>query len=325
LVDRCIEEVDFKLPRFFVEEKIGRRKLYKIYLESTVTMYENLFNTDSEILSDMGRNMDECSIERRTKLNAYLDREFVLGFEYSCSLRIMRGRKGNLVIALCIQFDKREIIIEEVELFAVVFGKDIDVLHTIYGEHMRFDNLEINIRRDTYKQKWLVIKELCNRQVECPNLTRTGLSIVFSGRMWKLLQSCLSTRVPKVLGDLKNICMTMNTFVEALKVKARSTIKKRCGLCQHPDEEDCKYTTQEKINEICSDIVKGKKVKTSSSILKFLWTKMDKLFLEIGADLRAEMRAEEDTVLKFLKEQPDKLLDYEPPVSKKSRQDFTYI
>jgi hypothetical protein len=319
-----MEGVIFNLPASYLKKELGRSTLPDDFTEKTEQMFLYLFNYEISELDESTRmNAQACSKAQNTK--AYQEASFTIKHTFNCALRIMRGRAGQLVLALAIQYAQREVVIEFGEKFIELFDADLEKVRRLYGDRIIIENIDMRFVKDTYDNSWLVIKEEEYWNLAEPTNQRTGNSIVLSGRLWSLLMNCLKTRVKPLLADMKNICSVFNGILSDLKVRARALIKAKCVGCQRPDnggQFSCARTTGTKMKQILSEIKSVKIIEAPGSVFNEMWSKIDKMIPEIVSELRVEMQAEEDLLMKHHLAVPGFLREHVPPRDGKTPSDI---
>jgi hypothetical protein len=310
-----MEGVIFNLPASYLRKTLGRSTLPEESTEKTEQMFLSLFNVDGSDL-DESKRMDAQACSKAQNSKSYQEASFKIKHNFMCALRIKRGRAGQLVLALAIQYFQREVVIEFGKKFIDLFDADLEKVSRLYGDRIIMENIDMRLVKDTYDEFWFVIKEDNYWNLAEPTNQRTGNSIVFSGRLWRLLMNCLQTRVKPLLPDMTHLCSCFNGILRELKVRARAVIKAKCVACQRPDyggQFSCARTTGTKINQILCEIKSDKIIATSGTIFNEMWAKVDKMIPDIVSELQEEMEVEEFLLMKYHASLPGYLRDYVIP------------
>lgn len=311
-----MSRVEFNLPPFYLQKILGRKDLPENCSDQVEQMYLNLFNTETAEL-DESRLMDVYSQEQARLANAYHEVNFRIKHYFLCSLRIMRGKVGKLVVALAIKYFHREVVIEVGEKFLELFIEPLNRVGVLYGERLLFDHIDMRIVKDTYDNRWMVLKQESYWNAAELSNERKGCSVVFSERLWNLFSTCLRLRVKPAFADVKHMCNALNAILGQLKVRARSLIKAKCSACQRPESGcrfSCMYTNGDTIRKIFAEITATERIAAPGSVLNDLWTKIDKMYPEIEQELREEMTSEETLIMKYHTAVPGFLRAYVAPL-----------
>jgi hypothetical protein len=252
--------------------------------------------------------IDTYNVNRRKQLNSLDFISFDVDENLRCGWMILLGEGFNVNLTFFLEYNRRLVLIKDEEDFLSIFKDNLIDLHEKSDGVVLFDCGVVNIKKDFYGNRWVVVSETCSWRDISVQKMNESCRVVLSEAQFYLLREVLSTRVKRVRSEMVSLCSTYNCVLRELVSQVRSNVRSNCNGCMRSGPGDiftCGKTDACCLEAALHIVLQKKKIANRNKALDFVFENITHIFVSVARRIKEEMRCEENLLKYFAGGIPD--------------------